>query len=95
MRWLFALVVALAAFGFAVLSVLPRAASFKIPLYAFGAASLLPIGLIEQRYYLPVFALLWAIRAPVGEPLERAQLMLNILLTIAALATIASSSIFL
>ena len=94
-RWVFALVVAVAAFGFALLPVVERAGSFKIPLYAFGAASLLPISLIEQRYYLPLFALVWAIRAPASAPLERTQLALNILLTIAVLVAMARSAIFL
>jgi hypothetical protein len=44
------------------------------PLLFFSALYLLPFGLIEQRYYIPMFALFWAARKPQAPWLEWAQL---------------------
>ncbi len=44
------------------------------PLLAFSALYLLPFGLIEQRYYLPMFALFWAARKPQAPSAEWGQL---------------------
>lgn len=95
MRWLFAALVAASAFAFCIVQFCPAAARFKVPLYTFGACSVLPFQLIEQRYYLPVFALFWAFRAPVSKGLERTQLAWNVCLTIAALAAIRELNVFL
>jgi len=95
MRWAFAVLVALAAFGFALLPFNRGAAHLRIPLYAIGAAALLPFGLVEQRYYLPLFALIWAFRAPASEILERAQLALSAILSMAVLALITKLGVFL
>jgi hypothetical protein len=93
--WLFAVVVATAALGFCLLPFCRGAEMFKIPLYAIGLGALLPLGLIEQRYYLPLFALLWVFRAPVSETLERVQLALSAILAFAAVAMISMSDVFL
>ena len=95
LRWIFAIVVALSTFGFALLQFHRDAAQLKVPLYAIGAAALLPFGLVEQRYYLPLFALIWAFRAPASATLERVQLALNICLALAVMVAIARSGIFL
>ena len=95
MRWAFALLVALAAFGFALLPFNRGAVHLRIPLHAIGAAALLPFGLVEQRYYLPLFALIWAFRAPASETRERAQLALSVILSIAVLALIAKFGVLL
>ena len=44
------------------------------PLLAFSALYLLPFGLIEQRYYIPMFALFWAARKPQTLSIEWVQL---------------------
>ncbi len=45
------------------------------PLLLFSVLSLLPFSLIEQRYYLPPFALFWAMRASVDRRIEILQLL--------------------
>ena len=52
----------------------PQFAPLKWPLLAFSALYLLPFGLIEQRYYIPMFALFWAARKPQPIALEWTQL---------------------
>ena len=55
---------------------------------------LLPFWLIEQRYYLPVFALFWAARKPVGRSVEWLQLGWGALLSAAVLWMIVSRNMF-
>lgn len=49
-------------------------APLRWPLLAFSALYLLPFGLIEQRYYIPMFALFWAARKPQAQAIEWVQL---------------------
>lgn len=93
--WVFAAVVAIATFAFGLLPFCPGAAKFKIPLYVIGLAALLPVGVIEQRYYLPLFTLFWAFRAPVSDRLELIQLALNVVLSIALMVLITTTMVFL
>ncbi len=95
LQWVFALLVALAAFSFAIFPFTNGAARLKAPLYLVGLGGLLPFEVIEQRYYLPLFALFWAVRAPAPKPVERLQLLLNISLTVAAFRMFVSSEVFL
>lgn len=46
-----------------------------------GTASLLPLWLIEQRYYLPVYALFWAARRRSEQRVEIAQLLFGVACT--------------
>ena len=94
LRWAFSFVVAVAIFAFGYVAFLPRASSFKLPLYAIGTIALLPVELIEQRYYLPLFALFWIARAPVDPALERSQLVLGLSLSVAVLTAIARLQVF-
>jgi hypothetical protein len=50
-------------------------APLRWPLLAFSALYLLPFGLIEQRYYIPMFALFWAARKPQAPPVEWGQIV--------------------
>ncbi|MDB5985797.1 MAG: putative rane protein [Nevskia sp.] len=54
---------------------LPKLAELRLPFLLFSALSLLPFWLIEQRYYLPIYALFWAMRAPEDKRVEHAQLL--------------------
>jgi DIE2/ALG10 family len=93
--WVFAVFAGFAAFTFAHTSFCRDAKPLKLPLYLIGLAALLPFGLIEQRYYLPLYTMFWAMRAPVGRNLEYIQLMLNVSLSLAVLVTIIETGIFL
>lgn len=58
-----------------------RARALRWPLLIFGALYLLPFELVEQRYYLPMFALIWAMRAPERPAIEWLQLAWGIFLS--------------
>jgi len=94
LRWAFSVLVAFAIFAFGFVAFVPSASPLKLPLYAFGVAALLPLHLIEQRYYLTLYALFWVLRSPVDYRLERLQLALNAALSIAVLIAIARLEIF-
>jgi hypothetical protein len=92
--WAFSVLVAIAIFAFGSVEFVPRAASFKLPLYAIGILALLPLHLIEQRYYVTLYALFWILRSPVDYRVERLQLAANVTLSIAVLVAIARLQIF-
>lgn len=73
---------------------LARFDAIRPGLWLFGAASLLPLWLIEQRYYLPVYALFWAARQRVGDRSEQAQLLFGLLATAWMLTCIARGTHF-
>lgn len=70
-------------------------AGLKIPFFAASAASLLPFWLIEQRYYLPVYAFFWAMRPALERRVEYAQLAFGLFASAWLLLRIASGSNFL
>jgi alpha-1,2-glucosyltransferase len=51
-------------------------------IYPFAALTVMPVWLIEQRYYLPGFALFMAFREPASPAVERALLALNALVAV-------------
>lgn len=51
-------------------------------IYPFAALAVMPVWLIEQRYYLPGFALFIAFREPASPAVERALLAMNALLSL-------------
>lgn len=93
-RWVFAGFVATSAFAFVQLPFARRAAPLKWPLYAVGVLSVLPFHLIEQRYYLPLFALIAAARAPQTSRVEILQLCYASALTAAIIVLIAKYNWF-
>jgi hypothetical protein len=46
----------------------------RVPFLVFCALSVLPFWVIEQRYYLPMYALFWAMRPPIDRRFEYVQL---------------------
>jgi len=64
------------------------------PFLLAAVIALLPFWLIEQRYYLPIFALFWAMRAPVGRVAELSQLLAGAASTAWMLAQIAEHQHF-
>lgn len=70
-------------------------AALKIPLFVVAALSLLPFGLIEQRYYLPFYAFFWLFRQNVSDRLERLQLAMNVLLSVGVVYAISALGKFL
>ncbi|HSP96360.1 MAG TPA: hypothetical protein VL049_03815 [Candidatus Dormibacteraeota bacterium] len=80
-RLLFAGWVAISALAFARFPFVPQLRRLKIPLYVVAALSLLPLELIEQRYYLPFYACFTAMRAPLSDRAEWIQLAMNVCLT--------------
>ena len=51
-------------------------------IYPFAALTVMPVWLIEQRYYLPGFALFMAFREPASPAVERAMLAVNALVAV-------------
>jgi alpha-1,2-glucosyltransferase len=51
-------------------------------IYPFAALTVMPVWLIEQRYYLPAFALFMAFREPASPTVERAILAVNAVLSL-------------
>ena len=93
--WAFALCVAGFAIAFAYFPWHREVASLKIPLFAFAAIYLLPFGLIEQRYYIPLYAFFSLFRRRVSMPLERVQLALSFCFSVGVLYAIAVAGKFL
>lgn len=95
LRWAFALCVAGFAIAFAYFPLQREVASLKVPLFAVAAIYLLPFGLIEQRYYIPLYAFFSLFRQRVSMPLERLQLALSICLSVGVLYAISAMGKFL
>ena len=51
-------------------------------IYPFAALSVMPVWLIEQRYYLPAFALFMAFRESASPSVERAMVVMNGVVTL-------------
>jgi hypothetical protein len=66
----------------------------RISLLLLSAVSLLPLWLIEQRYYLPIYALFWAARMRVDDRVEYAQLLFGGLTTVWMVVRIANGTHF-
>lgn len=68
--------------------------NLRLPLLVFSILSLLPFWLIEQRYYLPIFALFWAARTAVDRRVEIVQLLFGIACTLWMIVHIAHGTAF-
>jgi alpha-1,2-glucosyltransferase len=64
-------------------------------IYPFAALSVMPVWLIEQRYYLPAFALFMAFREPASPAVERAILAVNAALSLYLFAGVVQGRFFL
>lgn len=94
-RWVFALFVVTSAIGFVFLRFARGAEALKVPLYIAGALSVLPFALIEHRYYLPLFAMLAAMRQPLSATVEYSQLTYSIVLSFGLICFVVQSHWFL
>lgn len=65
----------------ATMAVAPAARAARVGALLFGLLYVLPFGLIEQRYYLPMLALLWSFRAAQSTTVEWFQLAWSLLLS--------------
>jgi alpha-1,2-glucosyltransferase len=64
-------------------------------LYPFAALSLMPVWLIEQRYYLPAFALFMLFRESASPGVERAMVAMNGVVALYLFAGVAQGWFFL
>lgn len=79
----------------ATMPVVPAAHVARIGALLFGVLYVLPFGLIEQRYYLPMLALLWSLRAPQSMLVEWVQLGWSVLLSVLLLQQVVMAGRFL
>ncbi len=64
-------------------------------IYPFAAVSVMPIWLVEQRYYMPVFALFMLFRESASAKVERALLAMYVVMALYLFAGVVDSSFFL
>jgi alpha-1,2-glucosyltransferase len=64
-------------------------------IYPFAALTVMPVWLIEQRYYLPAFALFMAFREPASPVVEGAILAVNTALSVWLFAGVVQGRFFL
>ena len=92
------LLIALSLLGFfawAYADMAPRTHWLRWPLIVTALLYLFPFSLIEQRYYIPMFSLFWALRSPVSMRSEWTQLVWSLTLSSALVFEIAAHGRFL